>query len=202
MSFIGHIKGLVTEVGKDGRVKVKLPEYDDLITDWLPVVQSLTLGARAWAMPRVDTQVVVMLGQGLEDAVVLGAIYSQPDPPSFDDTAIIGMTADDGVVISYDPGASKLTIESPKLIKITATNIDITADIAIKGNIDHKGDVKHQGNTEQTGNHSETGDVTLTGAINQTGTLTTTSAIIGGIVFGAHKHIGVMSGSATSGTPV
>jgi phage baseplate assembly protein gpV len=38
----GHVKGIVCEVGENGTVKVRLPEYDDMITDWLPVLQSLT----------------------------------------------------------------------------------------------------------------------------------------------------------------
>ena len=175
----GHYKGIVTEIGEGGQVKVRLPEYDDLITDWLPVVQHLTLGARTWAVPRVDTQVIVLPGLGTEDAVVLGAIYSQEDPPSFEDSAVIGMTADDGVCISYDPGASKLTIESPKLIKITATNIEIEADIKITGDSDITGGIKHSGDMEQTGNAKRTGTLEQTGAASITGdTKITGSAVI------------------------
>jgi hypothetical protein len=40
--FQGHIKGLVEEIGADknlGKVKVKFPQFDDLISDWLPVLQ-------------------------------------------------------------------------------------------------------------------------------------------------------------------
>jgi phage baseplate assembly protein gpV len=40
-------------------------------------------------------------------------LYSQPAPPSFDDAAVIGMTADDGVELVYDPSASELTVGSP-----------------------------------------------------------------------------------------
>jgi len=215
---VGYLKGLVTEIGVDdpvkGRVKVMLPEYDGIVSDWLPVVQSLTLGARTWAVPRVDTQVIVLPGEGLEDAVVLGAIYSQPDPPSIDDPAIIGMTADDGVEISYDPTASKLKIESPKLIKIVATTIDIeadvilkgdsdiTGDIKLKGDSDISGDIKLKGNSDIQGNIKLQGNSDITGNITQTGSLTTTSAIIGGIVFAAHKHPGVMSGPAVTAPPV
>jgi phage baseplate assembly protein V len=131
----------------------------------------------------------------MEDAVVLGAVYSRPDPPPFDGAAIIGMTADDGVAISYDPGNSQLTIQSPKLIKIISTDIDIESGVRIKGDIDINGNVAHSGDVRRTGN------VRLTGNITHTGSITTDSAIIGGIVFGAHKHLGVMGGTATSGLP-
>jgi phage baseplate assembly protein V len=88
-----HIKGIVTEVGENARVKVRLPEFDDTVTDWLPVAQCLTFDAKCYAVPRVNTQVIILPGTGLEDAVVVGAIYSKPDPAPFDDAAIIGMVA-------------------------------------------------------------------------------------------------------------
>ena len=94
MGLLGHIKGIVAEIGENATVKVRLPEYDDLITDWLPVAQSLTLGAKCYTVPRVDTQVIVLPGQGIEDAIVIGAIYSKPDPAPFEDAAIIGLVAD------------------------------------------------------------------------------------------------------------
>ena len=77
-----HIKGTVKEVGENGTVKVLLPEYGNMLSDWLPVLQSATLGARTWAVPRLDTQVIVLPGLGTEDAVVLGAIYSDSGTPS------------------------------------------------------------------------------------------------------------------------
>jgi phage baseplate assembly protein V len=203
MNFVGHIKGLVAEIGECGRVKVRLPEYDDLITDWLPVVQAATLGARTWAVPRLDTQVVVLPGTGLEDAVVLGGIYSQPDPPPFEDAAVIGVTADDDVSISYDPGTSLLTITAPQLIKIVATNIEIEAEVKVDGGVTHTGKLTHSGESEsdgpitlsgdltQTGAYALTGDITQTGNLEQTGqTKITLDAIIGplSIPFTTHKH--------------
>jgi len=190
-----HIKGIVKEIGTNGRVKVLLPEYDGLITDWLPVVQAATLGARTWAVPRLDTQVVVLPGLGLEDGVVLGAIYSDPDPAPFGDAAVVGIKADDDVVITYDPGASRLTIESPKEIRIVAKNITIVAEntsikseVEVKGNVTHEGDMEQSGNAKRTGTLEQTGATTATGDIAHTGAITTTAAVIGGIPFATHKH--------------
>ena len=183
-----HIKGTVKEVGENGTVKVLLPEYGNMLSDWLPVLQSATLGARTWAGPRVDTQVIVLPGLGTEDAVVLGAIYSDPDPAPFEDAAVVGIKADDDVVITYDPRESTLTIKSPKLIKIVATNIEIEADVKLVGNSDITGDVKlvgdsdvtgkikHSGDMEQTGNAKRTGTLDQTGAASITGALTVSGA--------------------------
>ena len=208
MENFGHIKALVHEIGENATVKVRLPEYGDLITDWLPVAQCLTLDAKFYTVPRKDTQVIVLPGYGLEDAVVIGAIYSKPDPAPFKDAAILGLVADDGTEISYDPKGSLLKIQSPKEINIIATNIKIQADIDIKGDIkhkgdqDHTGDATHQGDVTQIGNQDHTGNVTQTGNLTQTGAITTASATIGGIVFATHKHSGVMSGPSVSGLPM
>ena len=211
MGLLGHIKGIVAEIGENATVKVRLPEYDDLITDWLPVAQSLTLGAKCYTVPRVDTQVIVLPGQGLEDAVVIGAIYSEPDPAPFEDAAIIGLVADDGVEISYDPGKSQLTIRAPKKIDIIATDIAIKAEIDIKGNITHSGNldqtgnVKHTGNLDQTGNAKHSGNLDVGGNATVGGTAVVTGpstltggAVITGIDFTTHKHTSAAPGSPTT----
>jgi len=178
------LKGIVSEVGAEGRIKVRLPEYDDLITNWVPVLQTLTLGARTWSVPRKDTQVVMLCGHGMEDAVVIGSLYSKPDPAPFKDAKVIGMVADDGVTISYDPSASLLKIQSPREINIIATQINIQADINAQGNIVHQGKQTHTGDTTQTG------------------TLTNTQTISSGIGLTTHKHGGVAGGVSTTSTPV
>jgi phage baseplate assembly protein V len=199
MELLGHIKGIVAEIGENATVKVRLPEYDDLITDWLPVAQSLTLGAKCYSVPRVDTQVIVLPGQGIEDAVVIGAIYSKPDPAPFEDAAIIGLVADDGVEISYDPGKSQLTIKSPKKIDIIATDIAIKAEIDIKGNITHSGNLDQTGNAKHSGNLDVGGNATVGGTAVVTGPSTLTGgAVIAGIDFTTHKHTSASPGSPTS----
>jgi len=189
------LKGIVSEVGSGGRVKVRLPDYDDLITDWMPVLQTLTLGGRTWSVPRKDTQVVMLCGHGLEDAVVIGSLYSKPDPSPFESKVVIGMVADDGVTISYDPAASLLKIQSPQEINIIATNINIQADIDVKGDITHTGDQDH------TGALDHTGAVTHTGNTTQTGTLINTATISTGISLTTHVHGGVMGGPSTTSVP-
>ena len=98
MNGFGHVKGLVAEIGEGeylGKVKVRFPQLDGLVSDWLAVLQSLTLDAKTWGMPRKDTQVIVMPGESpmFEDAVVMGAIYSKADKPPLSDVKIIGMVA-------------------------------------------------------------------------------------------------------------
>jgi len=189
-------------------VKARLPEYNDFVTDWLPVAQCLTYDAKCYTVPRVNTQVIVLPGQGLEDAVVIGAIYSKPDPAPFESKVIVGMVADDGVEISYDPDSGLLKIQSPKEINIIATDIKIKAEIDIQGNITHKGNVDQTGNVTQTGDINQTGNATHSGNVviggnaNVTGMSTLLGdAVIASVIFSAHKHPGVMSGGAVSAPP-
>jgi phage baseplate assembly protein V len=213
MSFPLHIKGIVDSVGVNGRVKVLLPEYDGLITDWLPVVQPLTFSGKTWAVPRKDTQVIVLPGFGIEDAVVIGSIYSSVDKPPFGDNAVIGMVADDGVTISYDPGASVMTIKSPKAINVEAKKITVKADVDLTGNVTHKGNVDLMGNINQTGTLTNTTVVTTTltagtlavsGATTATGPLTATTITAGviatltGCNLSTHTHICSVPGSPSA----
>jgi phage baseplate assembly protein V len=230
MMLKGHLRGLVAEVGSGenlGKVRVLFPHHDDLVSGWLPVLQALTFNAKTVALPRKDTQVVVIPGESLrlDDAVVLGSLFSRPDPAPYKDAKIIGIMADDGTEIIYDPGKSTLTIQSPTAINITATKTTIIGDIDIEGNIKHKGNTEHTGNVTQTGNLTQTGSITtnsiacggtvnigsggitmqgavsLTGSLTASGSVSVASATIGGIAFATHKHPGVMSGAAMTGGP-
>lgn len=159
------LKGLVTEVdGAAAAVKVRIPEYD-VETDWLPVLQAVTLGAMAFLLPRVGSQVVVAPGLGLDDAVILGCLYSQVDPPPATSAAILALKADDGTLLQYDPGAHELRIEGPHLLKVTVQRGEISGDLKLTGDLEIQGDVKLTGKLDQTGDLEVTGKIHATTSI-------------------------------------
>lgn len=129
----GHYKGIVEEVGTGARVKVRLPELDNLVTDWLPCGQALTLGARTYAVFRVGTQVAVIPGQGLEDAYVSHALYSQVDPAPWADPQLLGLEVDDGTQLLYDPSSRTLTIKAPQTIDIEVQTFRIKGEMLLEG---------------------------------------------------------------------
>lgn len=179
------MKGIVEEVGT-ALVKVRLPELDNLVTDWLPVMQPVTLGARAWLVPRKGSVVVLLPGlAGLDDAVVLGCLYNQVDTSPFSDPAILGIEADDGTLIQYDPQAHKLTIHKPDSIEIETTVIKVKGDLELTGKFTHTGDQQHTGNTSQTGDAAISGTTTLA------------TLIVNGKNFLGHTHL---LGSGNTGT--
>ena len=76
--------GLVTEV-KPGWARVKLPAYDDIVTDWLPVAKLRAMNDDENWPYEVDEQVGVLLnmrdGDVAATGMILGAISSDADAP-------------------------------------------------------------------------------------------------------------------------
>jgi len=80
--------------------------------------------------------------------------------------------------------------------------IEIPTVIKQVGDTDQTGDYVHVGNRTQTGNFTITGNMTINGDLTVNGKITASSASIGGIEFGTHKHSGVQSGGSNTGGPV
>jgi phage baseplate assembly protein V len=130
-------RGIVIAVdGAKAKLRVRLPDEDNIITDWLPMAVPFALGAKVYWLPRVSSQVVVLLDENGEDGIVLGALYSTPDPAPVSDPKLFYVETEDGTKIKVDPTASTVLIDTPGDVtvhagrSITATagqNIDATA---------------------------------------------------------------------------
>lgn len=137
--------GTVTEVtASDGSARVQLPDGGDMVSLPLRLLQKRTLKDKMQCFPDAGEQVAVLFsGQGLEQGVVLGAVYSKadasPDRPAQMDSTIY----EDGAIIEYDRKEHEYVIAVPaggsivfriggstlKMtengIKLTATRIDL-----------------------------------------------------------------------------
>jgi phage baseplate assembly protein V len=95
------------------RVRVKFPDLLDrknqpVVSWWLPVVTHKTKADQVYWMPDLDEHVIVALfGHGVEDGVVLGAIYSNPAPPPITDPEVAHVGFKDGTVLEYDRAQSE-----------------------------------------------------------------------------------------------
>ncbi len=105
---------------KTCRVRVRLPDYDNLRTLWLPVLQWKTLRDKHYHLPDIGEHVVVLLDGRGEDGVVLGAIYSSADLPPVASGDKHHVRFDDGTSIDYDRAAHKLAIRCVGTIDIIA----------------------------------------------------------------------------------
>lgn len=135
-------RGLVRQVDPARhRVKVELPDEDHLLTDWLPVITRLSMGARSSVLPRVGSQVVVLLDEFGEDGVVLGGIFSATDPAPGGDALLIRLDLEDGSVITLDPTQGVMTVDTPgRLVARAGGDVQVVtqanATLTATGNVD------------------------------------------------------------------
>jgi phage baseplate assembly protein V len=125
--------GLVAEA-KPGFARVRFPDLDDLVSDWLPVAHGATLGNRQVSTLDVNSQVGCLLDDHFETGMVVGAIYSDVDAPpttSGDETAYHFGQADKMVydreaqVLTISVGGCTVTVDGDG---ITVTGGDVKAD--------------------------------------------------------------------------
>lgn len=104
--------GIVSEVlAAKGAVRVTLPDADNADTYELPVLHRTSKASRHYHLPEAGDQVYVVLDDNGEDGCVLGAIYSEADPPPFTDAAKCGMVFSDSTAVKYDKNAHLMDVE-------------------------------------------------------------------------------------------
>lgn len=149
--------------------RVKLPDRDGIVTDWLPVLQRKTLLDKVYWLPDINEHVAVLLDDNAEAGVILGAIYSEADTPPVSSADIDHITYKDGTVIEYDRSTHKLTADVKGDVTIKATGkleADITGAASVK--------TSSTLSIESTGNATITTPLlTVTGNMSITGTLQT-----------------------------
>lgn len=179
--------GTVSAVdAKTCRVRVRLPDYDNLRTAWLPVLQAKTLRDKHYHLPDLGEHVVVLLDGRGEDGVVLGAVYSSADTPPVASGDKHHVRFDDGAEMEYDRASHQLTVKGG----IQKVVVEVGADILLKagakvtidvpetevtGNLLVKGKLTYQGGMAGSGGSGAaaaiTGNVQVIGDIDATGTI-------------------------------
>ena len=65
------------------QARFRLPECDNMRTNWLNVLQRNTQNNKDYSLPDVGEQIEVLLDENGEDGVILGVVYSRGDKPPF-----------------------------------------------------------------------------------------------------------------------
>lgn len=188
-------RGIVTELkASAAMVKVKFPDEDGMVSDWLPVLLPFTLGGRAYWLPRVNSQVVVLLDEHGEDGVVMGGIYSSADPAPSCNADAFHVELEDGTAITLTAG---------KIIATTPGDIEATAGGNLTANVSGNASATIGGSLDVQVSGSATlkaASITLDGPVTCTKTLTVTgpAALNGGMTVapGAGGKGAVISGGA------
>jgi phage baseplate assembly protein gpV len=87
------------------KVRVVFPDYDQVVSWWLPVIFAKTQNDKAYWIPDVGEQVVCLMDLRDEAGAVLGAIYSDADFPPFH------LAFKDGASVDYDRAAHVLDLK-------------------------------------------------------------------------------------------
>ena len=177
--------GFVTAVdAATHRVRVRLPDLDDLETWWLPVLVARTHRDHFEHLFDVDDHVAVLLDPQGEEGVVLGALYSARDPAPGGSPDITRATFADGTVIEYDRAAHRLLVsvrgpvtviaDGPALVQAPAVTLD-TPSTTCTGNALIRGRLTVQNGISVSGGGSAaasiSGNVQVEGNIDATGSI-------------------------------
>ena len=206
--------GIVTAVDAGrGWARARLPEYDNLETAFLPVLQRRTHRDKALDLPDVGEQVALLLDLRGEDGVILGAIWSEVDPvPQTDGADVDVRRYADGTVLRYDRTAHRLTADvQGEIVAACTGKADVTAEgparveskaaltlaaptITMRGALSRR---SYEGDGPPTAEIDgpltvKRGDVTVPD----------NDVKAGDVSLKEHRHGGVDTGGGTSGPPV
>jgi phage baseplate assembly protein V len=119
--------GLVSTLNpSEGTVVVVRPDKDNRPTAPLRVLQRGTKETKEYWMPAIDDQVLCILlpnssGKGPSEGYVVGAVYSDVDPPSEDAATTRSIKFPDGSLIQYKGG--DINIHAAGNVNITSGGV-------------------------------------------------------------------------------
>lgn len=128
----GEISAIFPE---KGTVRVKFDD-DGTVSYELPIIFRGVIGTKDYWMPDIGEQVVCLfLPNGNARGFVIGAVYSNVNPPPVTDKNKRHVSFEDGTTIEYDTSTSTLTVDSAGPINIKANEINIEGDVIVTGDI-------------------------------------------------------------------
>jgi phage baseplate assembly protein gpV len=93
------------------KVRVVFPDYEQVVSWWLPVIFAKTQNDKAYWIPDVGEQVVCLMDLRDEAGAVLGAIYSDADSPPVNSADKFHLAFKDGASMDYDRAAHVLDLK-------------------------------------------------------------------------------------------
>jgi len=111
------------------RVRVRLPERDNVQTYWLHVPQKNTVDVQRRAiLPALGEQVMVLLEADGAGGTVQGGIYSDANPPPISDADTEYVRFKDGTLVTYHQASHALLIDGPATVTVIAGSVTVKAD--------------------------------------------------------------------------
>nr|VFK17430.1 MAG: phage baseplate assembly protein V [Candidatus Kentron sp. LPFa] len=168
--------GIVVDA-RPGFARVRFPDLDDLLTDWLPMAVGKTLEGKACHTLSPGEHVACLLDAHFDDGCILGALYSDADAPPVNVKTKTHWSFADGGMAEYDTtggtlsviakGQVVVTADGPVTVKAPSVTID-APEVRCEGDLLVEGKLTYQGGMAGSG-----GDTTavIQGDVHVTGTL-------------------------------
>lgn len=208
MVFEAFKIGSVSSVNpKKATARVYFPDDDGMVSYDLQVLQPTSFGNKDYSMPDVGADVVCgFLSSGSEEGFILGAVYSDGNPPPESTMDKRTVVFKDGTRIVYDRATHELTVTiGGTRIVANRTNVNVFCDTALISAT--QGVEIDTPATHITGTLTVDKLITGSGGLaisggsgaSVTGSLTTTGDVTaGGISLQGHTHTEQGDGSETS----
>jgi len=150
--------GIVTALDyATNRVRVRLPERDDIETYWLHVPQTNTVGVQRRAiLPAVGEQVAVLLDDDGSGGTLQGGVYHTGNPPPVTDPDTEYVRFADGASVTYNQATHAFTLEGAVSVTVIANTVLVQAASAT---------VQADAVTLDAAQTSCTGNLTVTGSL-------------------------------------
>lgn len=166
---------------KSGMVRVRLPDFDNMRTAWLHVLQARTQDDKEYDLFDIGEQVVVLLDARGEDGVVLGSIYSSADRPPVTDVNKYHRRFKDGSWFEYDRATHAMRCHSVgTMTSVAAGTMTLQASEIILDTplVTCTGSVTTQGDVTVSGKLQANGGVACSGALHASGNISSDGAIL------------------------
>lgn len=143
-------RGVVVD-GRGSQVKVQFDDNDGVISPWLDVAQSGTVGKQAYRRFKKGELVRCYLDRKGESGEALYAIYNDQAPAPADSDDVAHFIMSDGSVIVWEPGKLTATNVGGLTITISGGKVIIDGDVEINGSLKVAGNVTVSGATDLAG---------------------------------------------------
>lgn len=180
--FGANLKFGTVSASRPGFARVRLPDFDNMRTMWLPIAYPKTQDDQSCWTYDIGEQVAVILDPRGEDGVILGAVYSNADKPPISDPNKFSIRFKDGALLEYDRGSHVLTatgvekviVQASTKVTIDCPDTEVTGNLLVKGMLTYQGGMAGSGGDGGTaayvrGNIRVEGSVTATGSIMDSG---------------------------------
>lgn len=112
---------------KLGRVRIELADQGNMLSPWLRVPQRRAKGTQDLELPAEGEVIDALIVAGL-DGVVLGASFTEDNPPPVTEGDVRMVKFPDGTVVSYDREHHKLLVD----VKGTDAQVEVKAAKDVK----------------------------------------------------------------------